>query len=475
MNLQSRFLLIFALLFFVLACNTTHIKPPKPTNINYTEPAKPTSCITIPIVLDLKAISKDLNALYLEKYYTDDSYDNNDNDNLKVTVVKSAPLYVSSIGNHVFVTAPMRIEGSYRINKKVLGMNVTYDQGFKFNLTVDVQTLPVFDKNWNLKLNSKSNIRWEDLPNFEVAGLQIDFPKMFGKIIQGQVDKITTQLDQELANTVDLRKVVNDGWKQAIQPIGIDVETNSWLIIRPKQVFYTQLEGFDSLAKFNLGLYSVIEIVSGYKPLADTSSVLPFLYQTNKLDDKINLMLNIQISFDQINQTIQQQLIGKSIKLESKEYKLDILDAKVFGNTDKILIGVNVTGKVKRGVLAKKIKGIVYFEGTPVYNIQKQTISVKNFELNIQTKDVLLKSASWLANSKLFKNSIESKLEFSIAKELKDAIKIANEAVNKQYGKKLQFNGVINQITPTDIFVTPNAVRVNIKALGKIGLKLNGF
>ena len=193
------------------------------------------------------------------------------------------------------------------------------------------------------------------------------------------------------------------------------------------------------------------------------------------MDDKINLMLNIQISFDQINQTIKQKLIGKSIKLESKEYNLDILDAKVFGNTDKILIGVNVTGKVKRGVIAKKIKGIVYFEGTPVYNIQKQTISVKNFELNIQTKDVLLKSASWLANSKLFKNSIESKLEFSIAKELKDAIKIANEAVNKQYGKKLQINGVINQITPTDIFVTPNAVRVNIKAVGKIGLKLNGF
>jgi hypothetical protein len=88
---------------------------------------------------------------------------------------------------------------------------------------------------------------------------------------------------------------------------------------------------------------------------------------------------------------------------------------------------------------------------------------------------VLLKSASWLANSKLFKSNIESKLEFSIAKELQDAMKIANESVNKPYGKKLQLNGVINQITPTDVFVTPNAVRVNIKATGKIGIKLNGF
>ncbi len=473
--LKPRIVLIYALLSFVLACNTTHIKPPEPSNINYIEPAKPTSCVTLPIVLNLKAISYDLNALYLDTYYADDSYENNGNDNLKVSVIKRAPLQISSFGNHVFVSAPMRIEGNYRINKKILGMNVAYDQGFKFNLTVDVQTLPVFDKNWNLKLNSKSNIRWEDLPNFEVAGLQIDFPKMFGKIIQSQVDKITTQLDQEIANTLDLRKVVNDGWKQAIQPFRIDAATNSWLIIRPKQVFYTQLEGFDSLAKINLGLYSVIEIVSGYKPIADTISVLPYLYQTNKLDDKINLMLNAEISFDQINQIIQQQLIGRSIKLESKEYSIDILDAKVFGNAGKILVGVNLTGKLKRGALTKKIKGIVYFEGTPVYNIQKQTISVKNFDLNIQTKDVLLKSASWLANSKLFKSSIETKLEFSIAKELQEAMKIANEAVNKPYGKKLQLNGVINQITPTDVFVTPNAVRVNIKAIGQIGINLNGF
>jgi hypothetical protein len=125
--------------------------------------------------------------------------------------------------------------------------------------------------------------------------------------------------------------------------------------------------------------------------------------------------------------------------------------------------------------MSKRIKGIVYFEGVPVYNAQKQIISIKNFDLNIQTRDVLLKSASWLANSALFKKSIESKLEFSIAKELQDAKKIANEAVNKNYTKTLQLNGTINQIEPADIFVTPQSIRVNIKATGKIGVRLNGI
>lgn len=472
---KSRLVILLFALFLVASCNTTNIKPPKPSNINFTEPVKPISGITLPFVLNLNAIASDLNAQYAEKYYTDNAFENNNNDNLKLDVIKRAPLHISAKGSQVFVSAPMRIEGVYRMSKKVLGMDVTHEQGFKFNLTVDVQTMPTFDKDWNLKLNSKSNIRWEDLPSFEVAGIQVDFPKMFGKIIQGQVDKITSQLDEEIAQSVNLRKLVNENWKQLTQPINVDAATNSWLVVRPRQVFYTPLEGFDSLAKINLALYSVIEVVSGFKPAADTAKSLPVLYQTNKLNDKINLMLNTEVTFDHMNKLIGEQLAGKSLKLESKEYDIDILDAKVFGNADKILVGVNLNGKVKKGLMSKRIKGIVYFEGIPVYNAQKQTISIKNFDLNIQTRDVLLKSASWLANSSLFKKSIESKLEFSIAKELQDAKKIANEAVNKNYTKTLQLNGTINQIEPAEIFLTPQSIRVNIKATGKIGVRLNGI
>lgn len=466
---------LFTVLVLLFSCNTTYIKPPKPTNGNYTEPTKPTSGITLPITINVKAIAGDLNAQYSESYYSDNSFENNGTDNLKLDVLKRGALTIRAFGPYINMLAPMRIEGTYRIRKSVLGMNVTHDQGFKLNVTIEAQTMPTFDKDWNLKLNSKSSIRWEDLPNFEVAGIQVDFPKMFGKIMQGQVDRITSQLDKEIAQSVNLRKLVNENWKQLTQPISVDAATNSWLVVRPRQVFYTPLEGFDSLAKINLALYSVIEVVSGFKPAADTAKSLPVLYQTNKLSDKLNLMLNTEIPFEHINILISQQLSGKAVKLESKEYTLSIMDAKVFAHADKLFVGVQVNGKIKKGILSKRIRGVVYLEGIPVYDAQKQTISIKNFDFNLQTKDVLLKSASWLMNSSIFKKSIESKLEFSIAKELQDAKKIANEAVNKNYTKTLQLNGTINQIEPADIFVTPQSIRVNIKATGKIGVRLNGI
>jgi hypothetical protein len=459
----------------VLACNTTNIMPPKPTNTVFAEPAKPTSGISLPVVINLRAISQSLNAQYAERYYTDDSYENNNADQLKITVFKREPLVIQAIENNILADVPMRIEGSYQFTSKLLGINVTHQQPFSFNVTVNLQTLPTFDKDWNLKLNSKANIKWDDLPNFSVIGVQVDFQKMFGKIIQGRIDKLTAQLDEEITRAVNLRKLVSDNWKQVTQPFSLDKKTNSWLVIKPRNVFYTQLQGYDSLAKINLGLYSVIEVVSGYKPVIDSSTTLPILYQTNKIDDKVNLLLNTEIKFEQINKLIQEQIAGKPIKLEAKDYVIDILDAQVFAHGDKIMIGVHVNGKLNKGLIKKKIKGIIYLEGTPMYNANKLSITIKDIDLNVKTKDVLLKSASWLANSKLFKNSIESKLEFSIANQLIQAKKLANEAVNKQYSKSVQLSGAVTEIAPTQVYITPNAIRVNIKATGKIGVELSGF
>jgi hypothetical protein len=471
--LKDSKLIILVLLWS--ACNTSTIKPPKPFEGNYMEPVKPISGIAIPFLLNLNAIGASINQQYPQFFYTDDSFDNNGNDNLKVNIIKRENVGLRAIGNAISVNAPLRIEGVYRIKKSVFGMEVSHEQKFGFDLAVLVQSVPSIEKDWSLKMNSKGNIRWDDLPSFEIAGVKVDFPKLFGNLIQGQVDKLVRTLDNEIPKSIDIKKQLNENWQKICTPIQVDAATNSWLQIRPKQVFYAPLQGFDSIAQLNIALYSIIEIVSGQKPTMDSTNTIPSILQNNKLNDKISLMLNTEVTYDQINAMIAQQLNGKSIKLEAKEYNIDILDAKVFGAGEKLLIGVKVNGKVKKGFFGKKIKGIIYFEGIPVYDANKQSIRIKDFELTIKTKDILLKSAQWLANSILFKQSIEKQLEFSIAKPLADAKKLAEEAVNKTYNNTIQLAGNITHIAPAQVYIKPNAIRVDIKAEGKIGVTVKGF
>jgi hypothetical protein len=228
--------------------------------------------------------------------------------------------------------------------------------------------------------------------------------------------------------------------------------------------------------EIKLGISSIIEVISGYKPTNDSFNVnLPPLRQVNNLNDNVKINLNATVDFNQINETLSKQFIDKPMLLEGDSYKINIKEAKAFPYGNKIMIGIDLDGKVKKGIIGKGIKGIVYATGIPKYNIQNKSIEITEFDFDIKTKDILVKSASWLLNSKKFRENIEKQLVFSIANQLTEAQKMANEAVNKNWSNSINLNGNIKKIEPNTIFVTPNALNLNIITEGNLTLNLTGF
>jgi hypothetical protein len=100
----------------------------------------------------------------------------------------------------------------------------------------------------------------------------------------------------------------------------------------------------------------MIELVSGYKPKNDSFlTTLPPLRQTNSFNDHVKINLSANISFDQINEKLAQQFVEKPILLEGDEYKINIKEAKAFPYGNKIMIALDVDGKVTKGKISDKI------------------------------------------------------------------------------------------------------------------------
>ena len=78
-------------------------------------------------------------------------------------------------------------------------------------------------------------------------------------------------------------------------------------------------------------------------------------------------------------------------------------------------------------------------------------------------------------NSAAFKQSIEKQLVYSIADQLNKARLSANDAVNKKMIKTVNIKGYVKNLEPGEIFVTSNAIRINIITDGNIEVNLNGF
>jgi hypothetical protein len=139
------------------------------------------------------------------------------------------------------------------------------------------------------------------------------------------------------------------------------------------------------------------------------------------------------------------------------------------------MIALDIDGKVRKGIVGKNIKGIVYATGIPIYNAKSKTIEIKQFDFELKTRDILLKAASWLVKSKSFKENVESKLVFPIEDKLTQARITANDAVNKKMIDNIDIKGFVKNLEPGNIYITPTAIKLNIVTDGNLEINLNGF
>ena len=466
-------LLSFILLSALFACKTQFIQAPKPIDVAYVAPVKQNSFIGLPIHISTNGMAASINKKFQVEIYKDDKFDDNANDNLKLTVLKRNNFIVSTSTDGISITAPLHIDFVY--NLKAFGA-IEKPISQSLNLTVIFNTTPSIDRDWNLKLNSKGKIAWDDLPVINLGITTLNLPDLFGSIIQGQVNKMAIKIDQEASKNMDIKKIVGEAYKNLSEPILLDSTQKAWLLINPKSIFITPITYTNEEMLLKLGINSMIELVSGYKPKNDSfSTSLPPLRQANSFNDQVKINLSANISFDQINEKLAQQFVEKPMLLEGDEYKINIKDAKAYPYGNKIMLALNVDGKISKGKLGKGIKGIVYAVGIPNYNAITKSLEVKQFDFDIKTRDILLKSATWLLNSKKFRESIEKQMIFSIATQLNDAKKSANDAIHKKWLDLLDLSGTISKIELAGIYISPKNLNINITTEGTLKVSLTGF
>lgn len=476
--MNTKVVLYLCIALVLVQCNTTELKPLRPSGLTFTEVPKPISTLAIPVTINMQDVNAAVNAQLGDALYTDGSFDDNNKDNLKLSVTKRNAIAVAAVGNGIQITAPLHLEGAYRVSKQLFGKTISYEQPLSLNITAVVNTVPSITRDWNLQTSSKATISWDDLPVIEFAGTKLDLPSLFAKSLERQTTKLATMMDAEIPKQLKLRETLLKMLPQLTMPYQVDRQTNSWFVLRPKAFYITPFAVVNGNLQFAVGLASVMEINVNQQPVAETFSgtTLPPMVNVPRLNNKIELLIHPEIQFALMDSLLHQMLQDPRFnKIETKDYSFDILDAIVFPVNNAVSIGLNIKGWARYGRKIKKIKGLVYVEGRPSFDAQKQQLVIENFDFNVKTKDVLVKSASWLLNAGPMMRKIERALVFPLGKEIAQAKAQANQVMNKRYGNIAQLNGTITDITFNSAVITETALRMPIAIQGTVAVTLDGF
>lgn len=470
--------ILFIAFFTVILSNAQEVEvldTEKPViDENYTEYKKKLSYINIPITISIKDVENMINKEYEDVIYEDMSFDDNEKDDLKVKVQKRKKIIVGTMDDKVKVIIPLKIWAAKQVRQSVLGRELKQSADTEFEVTIIYNIDMRIKSDWTLYSQTTGKFKWDKKPYISVGGL-IDIPleNQIEAPLKDQVDLIAKDIDKAIKDAIDLKAIGTEAWSMAQEPMLMDSTTNAWLYINPKTVYSTPLRLKYGKAQFELGISTYVSNTFGEEKKEVEVSSLPTLKIVKSIPDDFNIALSAIASYDGIRDILQAQFVNQTFTQEDQI--ITITDMDFIGGADKVVIKVGIDGRLKKGILKKRVKGVLYLEGIPYYDSTDMSIKIQDLDYTLATRDVLLKTAKWLSNKKI-KQMMADNLVFPVGDQVAEAkIMIEKELKSVEVNEYATVSGTLRDLHPQGIYLTKDAIQVVILADGKINMRVGGF
>ena len=454
-------LFLFLALLILYGCSI--IKPEKPVenygSINYV--LKP-SVINIPLSIDIKNVEVLLNNKITGLVYEDNSLEDNGGDNLMVKAWKKDKISINYSNYQLAYRVPLKlwIKAGFKIAK--FGLEVSNYREINAEIALKYRTTLMLNKDWTVASKTYSDgYEWISAPVMKVGPVDINIRFIADMILKTNKEKITGAIDKGIKDYVNIRKYVSDSWQMIQKPYKVNDEYNIWLKITPQNIMTMPFSGVNNQLEITLGIKGITELHIGSMPDTSINRSLPPLSIVNKMENNFLINANIKVPFTLINYITKRELNGKTFT-NGKQSVL-INNINIYGSDGYFIVDLSLLGS---------IKGNVYLKGTPYFDDSLKTITVKDLDFDLKTKNVLLKSASWMLHHNLIK-MIQPKLVYSVAKEYGEAKNtISKKLSNYQITEGFVLKGSLNDILVDSMYINKEAANIIISVDGTLKIEL---
>jgi hypothetical protein len=457
-------ILSFLLLLFLVftGCSSLKIERP-PESYEDIKIQPPVSYLSIPFEMDLAKMEHLINQQFTGLIYADTSFDDNDHDNLMVKAWKMSDIRLLMYGNQIIYKVPLTVWIKKKFEIGAFGIGISDSREVTGNVILKFRTRISIQKDWTISAMTVSDgYDWVTTPVLQLApGISIPLPFISDLLLEANQKDINAQIDKAFQSSLDLKSYFAPIWNNIQVPIKLSGEYPLWVKITPLEISTVPLQGSADRITHTIGIKAYTELFYGNEPAYQVNKNLPDLKITSRLDNDFNISLGLEVPFIHINEIANQQLSG--FQYRQGKYLVEVKDIFLFGSGDKIIVALNISGT---------IKGTIYLSGKPYYDRETASMKVSDLDFDIRTKNVLVRSASWIFHQNLVQN-LGQQLSFPIGDQLQSARSQLQSYLDAN--KKIQYFGISGTIEKPDIgdiLITQQSVKVMIIFRGKIKVDL---
>ncbi|MDX5422933.1 MAG: DUF4403 family protein, partial [Hymenobacteraceae bacterium] len=423
----------------------------------------------VPVSVSIAAIEQKLNQEVNGVLYKDDKLDG---DNVAVTVSKKGKMSIRADKDKIYFSVPLHIyaKGRWKWDPCKLCPSIDKTEDTSFDMVIKTESKISLTEDYKINTITSGDFEWGNTkPVLELGPLKIGLARFVEPAMRSQMATLSKQLDKELQNYLDMRKYVADAWQLVQEPVKLDDDMNAWLTIVPKEVRVAPLQAKNGTLNTRLGITSYITVTTDGKPQLQPNKNLPKLIVDSRMADDIQIGLTANIPYAHASRLLQEQVARQTYKFDGGKSQVTVNDASIAPSGDQLVLMLDVDGKTKAGLFTKKIVGKVYLRGTPYYDAETASIKVRDVDYDLDTKDKLLSTASWLAKNK-FKDMIQAQVNIPVKGEFENAKKMLQATLDKQgrVHESLLLRGNIKDIAPDNIYLTQEGIKAVVNAKGNL-------
>lgn len=460
--------ILLKLLLFVSACLafqscSTTLPTEKPA-VSYTpftyEPVP--STISLPVEMKVTALEALLNRQVNGLIYEDNSLDDNGGDNIMVKAWKKENIRLSFEKGQFNYRIPLKlwIKAGWKIEQ--FGISLSDYREMNAEIALKFHSSVTVNKDWSVTtVTASDGYEWLSKPTLKIGPVEIPITFIADMIIKYNTQTINSAIDDGLKQSLDLKTTARDAWITLQKPMLLSAEYGLWLRVSPKTISALPISGGNGVIRHTSSIQAVTECFTGKQPPARINAVLPDLLTVNKLSDDFLANVTSYIGYEYLDSITRSMLMNTSYTFGKKT--ITITGISIYGNENQMIIATDVTGS---------IKGKLFFSGIPVYRTSDSSIILKDLKFALQTKNILLKSASWLANSGIEK-MIASKMSYPIGSEMRETYTMMAESLKKyELGQGFFISGNLGGMEVLQPVLAPAGIIAPISIKGKLAVRL---
>ena len=434
------------------------------------------STITVPVSFRISTLEEKLNRELSQILYTDD---NLKDDNLAIKVNKAGLLKIQADNNKIYLTLPLHIlaVGRWQWAPCKVCPKLQKTESTEFDLEVKSESELSFTEDYQVKSVSTSNFSWGNTkPVLTLGPLKIGLARFIEPALRRQMQTLSGQLDREIQNRIQIKNYVQQAWLQVQKPIPLNKELDAWLTVMPQAIRVSPITARNGELTMQLGFSSYLQTVTNGQPTVAPNPTLPRLLTDNNLINNVQIGLTSDISYTHATNLLKQQLNKQQFSFSNGKDQITVHDVALSGSGTKLVIMLDVTGTTQAGFFKKSIAGKIFIKAIPYYDVATASIRVRDADYDLNTKDQLLKTASWLAKNR-FIQTIEDQISFPIKTQLEQARQLLQRNLDEatKVNTAVQLKGNITEIIPDAIYLTPTSIKAVVNAKGNLTAQINSF